>query len=64
MKCRGASSLLLESKRGLVSNLYIFIGILAFAVAAIGVVVSRVRKTPSFDHVPQNVLNRIRTEYR
>jgi hypothetical protein len=47
-----------------VPNLYVLIGILAVAFSAISFIVSRLRKTPSFDHVPQNVLNRIRTEYR
>ncbi len=45
-------------------TLYIVIGALAFAFTAVMVVVSRMRKTPSFDQVPQNVLNRIRNEYR
>jgi uncharacterized membrane protein YecN with MAPEG domain len=45
-------------------TLYIVIGALAVALTAVIVVVSRMRKTPTFDQVPQNVLNRIRTEYR
>jgi hypothetical protein len=40
------------------------IGIVAVALIAIVALVSRMRRTPSFDQVPQNVLNRIRTEYR
>ncbi len=48
----------------LVSSLYVLIGILVVAFSAIGVVVSRRRKAPSFDHVSQGVLNRLRTEYR
>jgi hypothetical protein len=46
------------------NNLYILIGIVAVALSAVSFIISRMRKTPSFDHVPQNVLNRIRTEYR
>jgi len=45
-------------------TLYVLIGIAAVALTAIIAFVSRMRKTPSFDQVPQNVLNRIRTEYR
>jgi uncharacterized protein YoxC len=47
-----------------VPQLYISLAVLAVALSAIVFFVSRMRRTPSFDHVPQNVLNRIRTEYR
>ena len=45
-------------------TLYVLVGILAVALTALIAIVSRIRKAPSFDQVPQNVLNRIRTEYR
>jgi hypothetical protein len=47
-----------------VSKLYVLAGIFVAAFTAVGFVVSRMRKTPDHDHVSQNVLNRIRTEYR
>jgi len=47
-----------------VSNLYVLVGILVVTFSAITFFVSRMRRTPTFDHVPQNVLDRIRTEYR
>jgi hypothetical protein len=45
-------------------KLYLLVGILAAAFGAVGVVVSRQRRSPDPDHVSQNVLDRIRTEYR
>jgi hypothetical protein len=45
-------------------TLYVLVGILAVALTALIAIISRIRKAPSFDQVPQNVLNRIRTEYR
>ena len=44
-------------------TLYV-VGMLVVAVSAIGVVVSRRLKAPEVDQVSENVLNRIRTEYR
>jgi hypothetical protein len=46
------------------SKLYIFAVILVAAFGVISVFVSRMRRTPDPDHVSQNVLDRIRTEYR
>jgi len=45
-------------------NTYILAGMFLFVLGAVGLIVARMRKTPTFDQVPQNVLNRIRTEYR
>lgn len=58
------AAVLLPWLRGSLSNLYLLVGILVVAFSAISFVVFRMRKTPSFDHVPQNVLDRIRSEYR
>jgi hypothetical protein len=47
-----------------VPTLYILVATFFVVAAAIGVVVSRRRKAPSYDQVSQSVLNRLRTEYR
>ncbi len=46
------------------SNLYLLAGIGVAANGLVGVVLSKLRKTPSADQVSPNVLDRIRTEYR
>jgi Flp pilus assembly protein CpaB len=46
------------------NKLYIFALVLVAAFGVISVLVSRMRRTPDPDHVAQNVLDRIRTEYR
>ncbi len=46
------------------SNLYLLAGIGVAAIGLVGVVLSKLRKTPSADQVSPNVLDRIRTEYR
>jgi hypothetical protein len=46
------------------SKLYILAGILIVAFGAVRFIVSRRRKSPGVDHVSQNVLDRIRTDYR
>jgi hypothetical protein len=46
------------------SNIYLLAGAAVAAVGLIGVVLSRIRRSPSADQVSPNVLDRIRTEYR
>jgi hypothetical protein len=46
------------------SNLYLLAGVGVAAIGLVGVVLSRIRRTPSADQVSPNVLDRIRTEYR
>lgn len=45
-------------------KLYAIAGILGLACTAIGVILVRKRKAPIYDQVSQNVLDRIRTDYR
>jgi hypothetical protein len=46
------------------STYYLFAGAGVAVIGLIGMVLSRVRRTPSADQVSPNVLDRIRTEYR
>jgi hypothetical protein len=46
------------------SIFYLLAGASVAVIGLVGVVLSKIRKTPSADQVSPNVLDRIRTEYR